>query len=506
MPDYDVVVIGAGVGGLSAAALCQKAGMKTLVLEQSERIGGCCSTFETPEGFRFDVGASVVEVTRAFEELFRRLGLPREKYIPLIQVDPIYDYCDNTRGVRFAYPTSIEETARVIAEFSPEDARAFLKFAEDYAPKISGLVDNFFYAPSLGFMDTLRLIVRYPGMLSVLPMFVTTHQKVVAKYFKHQDVLASMAFQSFYAGLPPDMCAGLYAVVGLLEHEGIFYPEGGMIRIPAGIQQAFHDLGGETRLGARVVRVMVENRRAVGVELWDGTEITARNVIGAINAKKLYMDMIGREHIPWHVWRGVTSLVLSMPCPMIYLGVDYEPPLRAHHTLTLTDPEVMNDYWSDYYLKGKLYEKDGRIEVMGLISWASKVDPGLAPPGKHVLTHMGLAPYNLAGNDWDRFKERYIDLAIQTIERYVIPDLSEHVVYRDMATPKDLEHMLLHPGGAVYGIQTDISHMAVFRPANRSKCIRNLYLAGASTHPGGGVPAVVAGGIITGGLVVKDNG
>jgi phytoene dehydrogenase-like protein len=118
---------------------------------------------------------------------------------------------------------------------------------------------------------------------------------------------------------------------------------------------------------------------------------------------------------------------------------------------------------------------------------------------------MGLAPYNLAGNDWDRFKERYIDLAVETIERYVIPDLSEHVVYRDMATPKDLERMLLHPGGAGYGIQTDISHMAVFRPANRSKCIRNLYLAGASTHPGGGVPAVVAGGIITGGLVVRDN-
>ncbi|MBN2026912.1 MAG: phytoene desaturase [Actinobacteria bacterium] len=504
MPDYDVVVIGGGIGGLSAAALCQKAGMKTLVLEQSDRIGGCCSTYEV-EGFHFDVGASVVEVTRAFEELFKRLGMEREKYIPLTTVDPIYDYCDNTRGVRFAYPTSVEDTARIIAEFSPEDAKAFLAFAEDYTPKIKGLVDNFFYAPSIGFLDTIKLIVKYPQMLSVLPMFVQTHQKIVAKYFKNDDVLASMAFQSFYAGMPPDMCAGLYAIVGLLEHEGIYYPEGGMIRIPAGIQQAFEDLGGETRFGARALRVMVEGRTARGVELWDGTQITAGSVVGAINAKKLYEDLVGREHIPWHVWRGVQSLVLSMPCPMIYLGVDYEPPLRAHHTLTLTDPQVMNDYWSDYYLKGKMYEVDGRPEVMGLISWASKIDPSLAPPGKHVLTHMGLAPYNLAGNDWDRYKEQYIDDAIATIERYIIPDLSEHVVYRDMATPKDLERMLLHPGGAVYGIQTDISHMAVFRPANRSKCIRNLYLAGASTHPGGGVPAVVAGGIITGGLVTKDN-
>lgn len=504
MPDYDVVVIGGGIGGLSAAALCQKAGMKTLVLEQSERIGGCCSTYEA-EGFHFDVGASVVEVTHAIEELFKRLGLPREKYIPFVPVDPLYDYCDNTRNVRFAYPVSVEETADVISRFSPEDGRAFLSFAKDYTHRIQELVDNFFYAPCQGFLDTLRLVARYPGMLTVLPMFVQTHQKIVAKYFKHDDILASMAFQSFYAGLPPDMCAGLYAIVGLLEHEGIFYPPGGMIRIPAGIQQAFEDLGGETRFGARAIRVMVENRAARGVQLWDGTEITAANVVGAVNAKTLYMDMIGREHIPWHVWRGISSMVLSMPCPMIYLGLDYEPPLRAHHTLTLTGPELMNDFWSDYYLKDKLFEVDGKPEIMGLISWASKMDPSLAPEGKHVLTHMGMAPYRLAGNDWDRFKEPYIDMAIGTIEKYIVPDLSRHVVYKDMATPKDLERMLLTPGGAVYGIQTDLSHMAVFRPANRSKCIRNLYLAGASTHPGGGVPTVTAGGIITGTLVARDN-
>jgi phytoene dehydrogenase-like protein len=134
------------------------------------------------------------------------------------------------------------------------------------------------------------------------------------------------------------------------------------------------------------------------------------------------------------------------------------------------------------------------------------VDPELAPEGRHVLTHMGLAPYALAGDDWDRRREQWIDDAIRTIEKYVVPDLSEHVVYRDMATPRDLERMLLSPGGAVYGIQTDLSHMAMFRPSNKSKSIDNLYLAGASTHPGGGVCTVIAGGIITGSMIVRDNG
>lgn len=503
MADYDVIVVGAGVGGLSAAALCQKMGLKTLVLEQSSRVGGCCSTYEV-DGFHFDVGASVVEVPQAFHELFKRLDKDIDEYIPLMQLDPIYDYCDNTRGVRFAYPTSIEETAEVISEFAPEDARTFLEFAREFIPRIMGLIDNFFYHPCQGFMDIVNLVRKYPAMLKELPLFLTTQQKVVQKHARNDDVLASMAFQSFYAGLPPDLCAGVYAIVSLAEHEGIFYPRGGMIQIPKGIQKAFEDLGGETRLNTRVVRIMVENRRARGVELWDGTQITSDRVIGAVNAKTVYMDMIGREHIPWHVWRGIDSMELSMPCPMIYLGIDYEPPLRAHHTLTLTDPRTMNDYWSNSYLKGKIYEVDGVPEIMGLVSWSSGADPSMAPEGKHVLTHMGLAPYHLAGNDWDRQKEQYIDDAIRTIEKYMIPDLSSHVVYRDMATPKDLERMLLTPGGAVYGIQTDLSHMAMFRPANKSKSIDNLYLAGASTHPGGGVCTVIAGGIITSSLIERD--
>jgi len=337
-------------------------------------------------------------------------------------------------------------------------------------------------------------------------MFATTHQKIIAKYFSNDDVLASMAFQSFYAGMPPDMCAGLYAIAGLVEHTGIHYPKnGGMIGIPDGIRKAFEELGGEVRLGARVTHIITESRQAKGVLLSDGEEIMAGNVVGAINAKKVYMEMIGRGNLPWHVWRGIDSMELSMPCPMIYLGVDYEPPLNAHHTLTLTSPEVMNDYWSKNYLKGRLYVVDGKPEIMGLVSWASKIDPSLAPDGKHVLTHMGLAPYDLATTDWDSYKEQYIDEAVATIEKYIIPDLGKHIVFRDMATPRDLERMLLHPGGAVYGIQTDLSHMAMFRPANRSKSIENLYLAGASTHPGGGVCTVIAGGIITAGLLVDDN-
>ena len=99
----------------------------------------------------------------------------------------------------------------------------------------------------------------------------------------------------------------------------------------------------------------------------------------------------------------------------------------------------------------EIFKVDGRNEVMGLISWASGVDPDLAPKGHHVLTHMGLAPYNVAGNNWDRYKEQYIEDAIDTVERYMLPGLKEHVVYSDMLTPVGLERELLHPGGAVYG-------------------------------------------------------
>lgn len=211
----------------------------------------------------------------------------------------------------------------------------------------------------------------------------------------------------------------------------------------------------------------------------------------------LYLDLIGEEHLPWLARVGIKSYEPSMSVPMIYLGVDYEPELNAHHALITRPLEEMDDYWYNIYQKGKLPD-----DMFSLICWPTEADPSLAPEGHHVVNLiMTPGPYRLEGTDWDREKEAYIEKSIDFVTRTALPGLKDHVQVAEMSTPLDYERRLLHPEGAIYGLQQPTTASLMFRPSAKSRSIKGLYLSGASTHPGGGVPAVVSSGIIAADLI-----
>ncbi|MGQ9475996.1 MAG: phytoene desaturase family protein [Actinomycetota bacterium] len=499
MADYDVIVIGAGCGGITAGALLAKQGRKVLVLEQSDRVGGCCSTFER-EGYRFDVGASIVEVIHPIRKAFEELGTSFEKEVELVLCDPIYSYIFED-GSRINYPLSLEGTAEVISRISPEDGKQWYRLADYFADMMRQTIETFFTNPCNGFLDMVKMGLSNPRMIKFLPLFFRSYQDVILRYFKNDVIQQTMSFQSFYCGLPPELAPGFIALIPYSEHEGIWYPKGGMIQIPQAFRRLGERLGMEVRLNARVDRVLVRNRRAEGVRLADGTEITSDLVVSNVNAKKLYLEMIGEEHLPWLARYGIRSYEVSMSCVMLYVGVDYRPPLEAHHSLTIGPLQMMNDFWWNEYRQGKIPE-----QVHGLICWPTESDPSLAPEGHHVLNIMGMGPYRLQGTDWDREKQRVAERMINGLSERAIPGLADHVKVLEVSTPLDFERRLLSPGGAIYGLQMDLPAQAVFRPAARSKCIKGLYLTGASTHPGGGVPSTVASGLIASKLVEKYEG
>ncbi len=494
MPDYDAIVIGAGLGGLTTGSILAKQGRKTLVLEQGELLGGCCSTFEK-EGYKFDVGASIVEVIKPIELAFEALGTTLADEVDLISCDPVYSAALRD-GTKMVIPYSVEGTGEVISGVSPEDGARWFEFADHFKGFMDEAMKGFFTSPADTLADMARIFMKAPGMLKYAPLFMGTYQGALGHYFKNPKVLESFAFQSFYLGLPPELVPGVFALLPYSEHEGVFYPRGGMGAIPEGIANVGRRHGLEVRMGTRVYQVIVRNGRATGVLLEDGTEITGGVIVSNINAKKLYLDLIGEQYLNPVARRGIKSYPLSLSVPMLYVGLDYSPPLDAHHTIICAPPGELDDYWWNNHLEGKLPDRP-----FGLVCWPTKSDPGLAPEGHHALNVILMGPTNLEDADWDAIKPEFIENSIEYLDRHIAPGIADHVVFSDLASPLDFERRLLHPEGAIYAVQQDITAQAVFRPNARSRAVKGLYLAGASTHPGGGVPTTIGSGIIAADLI-----
>lgn len=498
MADYDVIVIGAGTGGLSVGAQLAKQGRKVLLLEQSERIGGCCSTFEQ-QGFHFDLGASLIEATDLIDAVFQRLGTTLKDEVHLLPCDPVYTVIMKD-GTRMKYPTSLEESAEEIRRIAPAEVPNWERFCAAMKD-LSHNAHALFRSPMNTMADFIQFFAHAPAMLKYAPLFMCSYQDVLQQYFKDERVRESIAYQSLFFGLPPALCPGVFSLITYGEHTGVYYSKGGMIGIPEALGRCGARFGMETRLDTLVTQVLVRDKRAYGVKLADGTEITAPVIVSDINAKTLYLDLIGEEHLPWLARIGIKSYEYAMAVPMLYLGVDYTPPLESHHTLATLPVEMINTYWWETYEKGR-YAAD---QQFGIISWTSYSDPSLAPEGQHVIVlTLAPAPYRRSdGKSWDEVKPELTEQIIDYYSAHYIPGLREHVKTAILATPVDFERTLRLPEGAIYALRQDVPNETVFRPAAKSKSIAGLYLVGASTHPGGGVPTTIASGMIAADLIAR---
>ena len=499
MSEYDVVIIGAGLGGLTAGSILSKRGRKVLVLEQSDRVGGCCSTYEV-DGYKFDIGASVVEIIPVIDRAFKELGTTFAEEVDLIQCDPIYTVIFPD-GDRLTVPMSVEAAAEEIGKISPEDKQGFLEYAKTFASFVDGNGLDFFLMPMNTLTDMLASFAKIPVLAKFGAYFMMTYDDVLHKFFKSPKVRQSMAYQSFYSGHSPEQAVGIFALIPYMEHRGIYYPRGGMIKIPQALQRLGEGNGMEVRLNSRVDKVLVNDaHRVTGVVTADGETIQAKVVISNINARKLYLDMIGEEYLTPMASKGIKSYQLSKSTPYICLGVDYDPPLDAHHTLVTRPVDEINDFWYEKYRLGIVPKPE---EQFGLICCPTKTDPTVAPEGHHIVALDFQGPSKLLSGTWDDIKDEFSENLVSYLSEKIIPGLKDHVKTRVVSTPLDFERRLLNPGGAFYAFQQDLTAQVVFRPSGKSKSIQGLYLTGASTHPGGGVPTVMASGVIAASQIDK---
>jgi len=505
---YDIVIIGSGIGGLTCACLLSGRGKKVLLLEQSSRLGGCCASYEL-DGHRFDVGAIFVLYKELYERFFEMMGLKLEDHINMKLLDPVYDMRFRD-GTSMLMPMDAFKTAEEISLFAPGDSQGWLEFCKQMkriweTAKI--LVDKPF--PSLEEFGTpkhlaktawnLKILKAIPAILGVI---FTNQEKVNKKYFKDKKTLTIVSFENLFAGIPSNRINGIFAVMSYLAHEGYWYPEGGMGAIPEALARIARSNGTEIKMKSLVKKIIVENKRAVGVILEDGEQIPARVVISNASAIPTYLDLVGRENLPVRFAKAIEGYTLSIPAPMVYFGLKDKPPeVRCHFTVMVPPPEQLNAYWDEYYAEGLLPPIADTPH--GLIA-PSMTFPDMAPPEKFSLGLLAAGPYRLKYHSWDDIKPAFIEESLAHLARTFSPKITSLVEAKDMRTPVDFERELLLPEGSIYGLEMSIPNMGPFRPSWRSPVIKNLYLTGASTNPGGGVPLVMLSGINASACLIRD--
>ncbi|RJP30384.1 MAG: NAD(P)/FAD-dependent oxidoreductase [Actinobacteria bacterium] len=506
--DYDVIIIGAGMGGLTAATLLAKEGLKVLVLERLERVGGCCSNYDVG-GFKPEVGAVFVIAHEFYYKLFELLDLRLEDYLDWSLIDPVYQvYLED--GSDVALPRDVDEMAKVVKELAPQDVDGYYRYCKDLG-KLHKALTAFTANPmpeirKLTKLSSLAKLFGSKDFIPALPinlkLALNNLEKCVKSYFDDPVVQLMFGWENIYSGLPAHRCFGMFAMITYMGHLGYYYPKGGMISIPKALTRIAQDFGAELRLEAEVDSIVLEGREARGVKLANGEIFSARAVISNTHTRFTYLNLLRDANLPGWVARTVRRQPCSIPAPMFYMGLS-EPldSVKSHMSLVAQSRKHLDDVWKDFYDRGLLCRA---ADGMYLLICPTFDDPELAPPGKQVISAMYIAPYRLKYHDWDDIAEEWTWECIDYLDKRCFPGLVQRVEWMDPVPPTELERRLNVAEGAFFGIEMSLPNSGPFRPNYRSHFIDRLYQAGQCTNPGLGVPGAMISGMAVASLMLND--
>jgi len=485
-----IVVIGSGFGGLAAAVRLQARGFQVDLFERLPEPGGRARTFHVGD-YAFDGGPTVVTAPFLLEELFQLTGKRLDRAVELLPVDPFYKLFD-ARGNTLSYNGDPAHVLPQVEAIHPPDADGYLAFLRAAEPLLQkGFIE-------LGAEPFLRLsdMARVAPDLAKLRAYESVY-RFVGRYIQHPFLLQCFTFHPLFIGGNPLKASAIYAMIHLIEQRwGVWYPRGGMRSLVDALAALFGDLGGRLHLGTPVDRILVSGGRAAGV-VAAGERIPADAVVSNADAATTYLKLV--EQTPPRVRRHLTRSHYSMSLAVWYYGLatDQVPDALAHHNI------VFGPRYED--LIRDIFERKVIADDFSLyLHVPSRTDPSAAPPGKQALYVLVPVP-NLASTiSWDDELQRLEERVLSLIEARFWPGFRRFIEVRHRIDPFYFAHDLGTYLGTGFSLEPRLMQSAWFRPHNKSPFIRGLYLVGAGTHPGAGIPGVLLSAKIAEKIVVRD--
>jgi prolycopene isomerase len=483
MADMDVIIIGAGMAGLTCGCLLAQKGLRVLMIEKNQKVGGCCTSFEK-EGFSFDLSVqSLGECQKGGRIwcLLEKLNLLDEiRFIPL---EPAREYY--FPGQKVIQSSRLETHIGNLSSLFPKERKGIV---EVYAV-LKKIFEEFSSIPSsFNWFEPSSFSARYPYLSRYRDR---TYGELLQESVSHPFLKTLLSIRSSYALLPPEEISaiGMAGIEMSYFNYGVSCIQGRVEQLPFKMGEAFKKMGGHILINHEVDQILMGEKRAIGVKLKDGQEMTGKVVISNIDAHHTFSDLIEEDHLPSGFRSKLKGMEPSLSYFILYLGIEGEL-----DELSVSNNEIFfeKDLQKEYESLSKNHISE---EAPFYLLAPSKVNSSHAPKGKNTLCLSYKAAYHFSAN-WERkIKEELSQRLINKASAF-IPRLEKRIVAKVETTPKTIEQWTHNRWGAAYGWAQVPRQSGIYR-LPRTTPIPNLYLTGHWTSPGGGIAGVVASGELT---------